>query len=72
MKPRKMCLKEILLPQRKFDLQALSRPMICFDDDFDRILHDQSFNDQRKLHHQSLEGITVIEQVRLIRNEKTL
>ena len=27
--------------------------MISFDNDFDGLLHDQSFNDQRKVHHQS-------------------
>ena len=37
--------------------------MICFDDDFDGILHDQSFNDQRNFHHQSFNDHRIFDRV---------
>ena len=37
--------------------------MISFDNDFDGLLHDQSFNDQRKVHHQSFNDHRIFDRV---------
>ena len=37
--------------------------MISFDSDFDGLLHDQSFNDQRKFHHQSFNDHRIFDRV---------
>ena len=37
--------------------------MISFDNDFDGLLHDQSFNDQRKFHHQSFNDHRIFDRV---------